>query len=160
MQCLISVLGGVRSTVFASLFVITLSVLGRQIIQYNHQHIACLREKQLASQAIAHALVEQRALEQRDALQMAAIGEQYEQIKAAANDVEAKLLNRVHSGALQLRRIWSDCGPLPQTRASPAERDAASADRAALAAAVIRAGRDADDQIKACQAVIKAQHGQ
>jgi len=40
--------------------------------------------------------------------------------------------------------------------AATAERDAASANRDALAAAIVRAGRDADQQLAACQAVIRA----
>ena len=155
MSTLIATLGGIRASIFACLFVVTLSVLDIQTARWDHQQRAWLRERLVASQAVAQAVTQQREMERRHAIEMAAIGERYEQDKAAAEAVELDVVNGLRTGTVRLRRSWTRCQQqLSQASATPNKRDASPSDRATLAAAVIRAGRDADDQIKACQAVI------
>ena len=157
MPAIIAVLGGARASIFACLFVVTLSVLGIQTARWDHQQRVWLREKLAASQAVAQAVTRQREMERRHAVEMAAIGERYEQDKAGAEAVERDVVNGLRTGTVRLRRSWTRCQQqLSQPSAPTGERDAPTADRTALAAAVIRTGRDADDQIKACQAVIGA----
>ena len=158
MSTLIAMLGGIRASVFASLFFITLSVLSIQTTRWERQQRAWLREKLAASQELVEAVTRQREMERRHAVEMAAIGERYEQDKAGAEAVERDVVNGLRTGTVRLRRSWTRCQQqLSQPSAPTGERDAPTADRTALAAAVIRAGRDADDQIKACQAVIGAE---
>ena len=158
MSTLIATLGGIRASIFACLFVVTLSVLGIQTARWDHQQRVWLREKLAASQELVEAVTRQQEMERRHAVEIAAIGERYEQDKVAAEAVELDVLNGLRTGTVRLRRAWTRCQQqLSQTSAATSERHASPSDRAALAAAVIRAGRDADDQIRACQAVIGAQ---
>ena len=123
---------------------------------WDQQQRAWLREKLAASQAVEQAVTRQREMERRHAVEMAAIGERYEQDKAAAQSLELDVLNGLRTGTVRLRQAWTRCQQqLSQTSATPSKRDASPSDRATLAAAVIRAGRDADNQIKACQAMIQ-----
>ena len=158
MPAIIAVLGGARASIFACLFLITLGVLGIQTARWDHQQRAWLREKLAASQELVEAVTRQREMERRHAVEMAVIGERYEQDKAAAEAVELDVVNGLRHGTVRLRRAWTRCQQqLSQASAATSKRDAPSSDREALAAAVIRAGRDADDQIRACQAVIGAE---
>ena len=156
MSTLITALGGIRASVFACLFLITLGVLGIQTARWDHRYAIWQRERLEASQAVAQAATQQREMERRHVVEMAEIGARYEQDKAAAEAVELDVVNGLRHGTVRLRRAWTRCQQqLSKTSAPTGGRDASTADRAALAAAVIRAGRDADDQIKACQVVIK-----
>ena len=156
MPAIITVLGGVRATVFACLFLVSLGALGIQTARWDRHQRAWLREKLAASQELVEAVTRQREMERRHAIEMATIGERYEQDKAAAEAVERDVVNGLRTGTVRLRRSWTRCQQqLSQTSAATSKRDASPSDREALAAAVIRAGRDADDQIRACQAVIR-----
>ena len=155
MPAIITVLGGTRATLFLSVFLITLSALVVQTVRCNQQRTIWLGEKLAASQALAQAIAKQREIERNHAIAIAAIGEHYEHDKAAAAVLETMLQTNLRNGVVRLRRPWRDCDQqLSPSRAPAAKRDASTPDRAALAGALVRAGRDADDQIKACQAVI------
>jgi len=89
---------------------------------------------------------------------LAAIGETHEQARAAAPAVADAVVADLRAGNLRLRDGWASCETQRLSDASTAarERDAAAERRAEFAGAVVRAGRDADDQLAACQAVIRA----
>lgn len=112
--------------------------------------------------ATATAAVDQvndtRATEHAQADKMAAIGESHEKDRAAAPAVADAVVAGLRSGALRLRNDLAACHTdlLSQTAAGVLERDAAAQRRAEFAGAVVRAGRDADDQLRACQAVVAA----
>ena len=155
MPGIITVLGGTRVTLFLSVFFITLSALLVQTMRFNQQRTLWLGEKIAASQALAQAIAKQREIERQHVIAIAAIGEHYEHDKAEAAVLEAILQTNLRNGAVRLRQPWRDCNQqLSQSRPPTGQRDASTPDRAALAGALVRAGRDADDQIKACQAVI------
>lgn len=156
MPLIITLLGGLRATVFASLWVITLGGLAVQSQRFAHSQSLRQAEKVQEAQTAAAMAARWREAERRHAQALAMIGEQHEQERAAAQAVEAALLEQLRGGAVRLRRAWR-CAqqPLPKSRATTGQRDAPAPDRDALAAAIVRAGRDADDQMKACHAVIK-----
>jgi len=110
------------------------------------------------NRALADALEKARAIEHQLTAELANIGEHHAQQQHAAPAVEAGILADLRAGTLRLRREWQRCETdrVSDLAAATAERDAAAADRDALAAAIVRAGRDADQQLSACQAVIRA----
>lgn len=99
-----------------------------------------------------------RATEHAQADKMAAIGESHENDRAAAPAVAVAVAADVRAGDLRLRDGWASCETqrLSDSAAAALERDAAAQRRAEFAGAVVRAGRDADDQLRACQAVVAA----
>lgn len=101
---------------------------------------------------------ETRATEHVQADKMAAIGESHEKDRAAAPAVADAVVADLRSGALRLRNDLAACHTnlLSQTAAGVLERDAATQRREEFAGRVVRIGRDADDQLRACQAVVAA----
>ncbi|WP_312327914.1 hypothetical protein [Stenotrophomonas sp.] len=99
-----------------------------------------------------------RVIERAQAQDVAAIGVKHEEDRTAAASVPAAVAAELRSGQLRLRDGWASCETQRLSDASAAafERDAAAKRRADFAGAVVRAGRDADDQLRACQAVIAA----
>lgn len=99
-----------------------------------------------------------RATEHHQANTMASIGALHEQDRAAGPAVAEAVVAELRAGSLRLRNGWAGCETqrLSDAAAATAERDAATERRAEFAGAVVRAGRDADDQLKACQAVVAA----
>ena len=112
--------------------------------------------KQLTSQVLAEQGA--RALEQTKGQELAKIGAKHEQDREAAEAVPAAVAADVRNGDLRLRQEWAGCETrlLSQAAASAVERDALAQSRAELAGAVVRVGREADDQLAACQAVVTA----
>lgn len=105
---------------------------------------------------------ETRATEHHQADTMAIIGAKHEEDRAAAPAVADAVVADLRSGALRLRHDLAAChtGLLSQTAAGALERDAATERREEFASRVVRIGRDADDQLRACQAVIAADRRQ
>ena len=103
-------------------------------------------------------LVETLETERIRAAELAVIGDQLEKDRTDAETVPAAVVADLRAGALRLRREWQGCETrrLSEATASTIERDEATASRDAAAGAVVRVGRDADDQLRACQAVILA----
>lgn len=99
-----------------------------------------------------------RAIEHSQANSMADIGAKHEDDRAAAATVPDAVVADLRADRLRLRDGWASCETqrLSETVASTSERDAAAQRREEFAGAVVRAGRDADDQLRACQAVIAA----
>ena len=99
-----------------------------------------------------------RALEQNKGQELARIGAKHEEDREAAAAAPAAVVAGVRSGELRLRDGWASCETqrLSDAAAAAAERDEAAQRRAEFAGAVVRVGRDADDQIRALQAVIRA----
>jgi len=101
---------------------------------------------------------ETRALERTQAGALATIGAKHEEERAAAPAVADAVVADLRSGALRLRNDLAACHTnlLSQTAAGALERDAATQRREEFAGRVVRIGRDADDQLRACQAVVVA----
>lgn len=115
--------------------------------------------KQLAGQV--EAVQGARIIEQSQGQALANIGAKHEEDRTAAEAVPAAVAADLRNGNVRLRKEWAGCETrlLSQAVASTVERDALAQSRAELAGAVVRVGRDADDQLAACQAVIKADRG-
>lgn len=114
-----------------------------------------------ASAAWQHAEGQQRAAratEQQAGQTLATIGEEHEQDRQAAEAVPDAVVADLRAGNLRLRQEWAGCETqrLSESAASARERDALTASRDALAGDLVRVGRDADDQLRACQAVVQA----
>lgn len=99
-----------------------------------------------------------RATEQSAAADLAEIGTRHEEDRAHAETVPAAVAADLRAGNLRLRREWAGCETqrLSDAAAATAERDALAASRDEAAGRIVRIGRDADDQLRACQAVIFA----
>jgi len=111
-----------------------------------------------AAQGEARAQEQPRTAEQASVRALADIATQHEEDRREAETVPAAVAADLHAGNLRLRREWAGCETqrLSDAAAATRERDALAANRDALAGAIVRAGRDADDQLRACQAVIQS----
>lgn len=116
------------------------------------------RQQTKSSAAQVAQINETRAAEHKQANTLAAIGAKHEEDRAAAEAVPAAVVADLRAGTLRLRDGWASCETqrLSDAVASTSERDASAQRRADFAGAVVRAGRDADDQLRACQAVVRA----
>ncbi|MDU1661329.1 MAG: lysis system i-spanin subunit Rz [Stenotrophomonas maltophilia] len=99
-----------------------------------------------------------RAVEHRQADSLATIGAKHEEDRTAAATVPAAVVADLRAGRLQLRDDLATCNTarLSEAVAGAVERDAHAQLRAEVAGDLVQIGRDADDQIRACQAVIAA----
>ncbi len=119
---------------------------------------AQFREQAGVRSAVAEQVNQARATEHTQAETMATIGAKHEEDRAAAPAVADAVVADLRSGALRLRNDLAACHTdlLSQTAAGTIERDAATQRREEFAGRVVRIGRDADDQLRVCQAVIQA----
>ncbi|MBH1380125.1 MULTISPECIES: lysis system i-spanin subunit Rz [Stenotrophomonas] len=115
-------------------------------------------QRAAGAQALADQVNQTRASEQSKALQLAVIGAKHEEDRTTAATVPAAVVAGVRDGSLQLRDDLATCNTarLSEAVAGAVERDAHAQLRAEVAGALVQIGRDADDQVRACQAVIAA----
>jgi hypothetical protein len=102
------------------------------------------------------------AIERRRAADMAKLADQYEQDKRNAKADQDRLAADLRAGNVRLRSLWQGCeatSRVSATGGSSGDPDAAAADRGESAARIVRAARDADDQIKRLQEVIRKDRG-
>lgn len=120
--------------------------------------LADSRKEVAESRAETAAHVAARTAEHEQADKLAAIGAKHEEDRAAAPSVADALVADLRAGNVRLRKEWAGCETqrLSEASAAAVERDALAQRREQLAGAVVRVGRDADDQLAACQAVIRA----
>ncbi|HBC50710.1 MAG TPA: hypothetical protein DC051_05720 [Stenotrophomonas maltophilia] len=99
-----------------------------------------------------------RAIEYAQAETLATIGAKHEEDRTAAATVPAAVVADLRAGRLQLRDDLATCNTarLSEAVAGTIERDQAGQLRADVAGALVQIGRDADDHVRACQAVIAA----
>lgn len=116
--------------------------------------------QQLAGQV--EAVQGARQAEQAKGQALAGIGAKHEEDRKAAEAVPAAVVADLRADVLRLRQHWAGCETraLSEAAAGAVERDALAELRAEAAGAVVRVGRDADDQLRACQAVIRADRSQ
>ena len=103
-----------------------------------------------------------RKHEQADAQANARIAEAYEKGKQDAEAAGKRVADNLIAGNLKLRKRWQGCEATDRvsdaaTRA--AESDAEAADRAESAGRIVRAAREADEQIKGLQDILRAERG-
>ncbi|MBB3802067.1 hypothetical protein FHR47_002315 [Xanthomonas arboricola] len=120
------------------------------------------RQQASASAAEAQQVNDTRATEHAQADALADIGAKHEQDREAAPAVAAAVVAGLRDGNLKLRDGWASCETqrLSEATAGTRERDEAAQRREEFAGRIVRIGRDADDQLRACQAVIAADRQQ
>jgi len=119
-------------------------------------------QRAAGTEAVADQVNHTRATELSRALQLADIGAKHEEDRVAAEAVPAAVVADLRAGRLQLRDDLATCSTslLSQAVAGAVERDAHAELRAEVAGAAVQIGRDADDQVRASQAVIRADREQ
>lgn len=113
------------------------------------------------SKVEAKAADEARAKERSQSDAMAKIGEKHELDRQAAEGVADSVVADLRAGNYRLRNELASCetSRLSSAAASASERDAGAISREEIAAAAVRIARDADDQLRACQAVVRTYDG-
>lgn len=103
-----------------------------------------------------------RATEHKQAGALAEIATEHEEDRRDAEAVPDAVAADLRAGNLRLRHGWAGCETqrLSDAAASAVERDALAASRAEFAGAVVRVGRDADDQLRSCQEIVRADRSQ
>ncbi|WP_223485322.1 lysis system i-spanin subunit Rz [Stenotrophomonas indicatrix] len=116
------------------------------------------RQQASASAAQVQQVNQTRATEHDQAAALATIGAKHEEDRTAAEAVPAAVVADLRTGNLQLRDDLATCNTarLSEAVAGTIERDAHAQLRAEVAGALVQIGRDADDHVRACQAVITA----
>lgn len=115
-------------------------------------------QRAAGAEAAAAQVNQTRATEHAQAETLAAIGAKHEEDRAAAETVPAAVVADLRAGRLQLRDDLATCNTarLSEAVAGAVERDQAAQLRAEVAGALVQIGRDADDHVRACRAVIAA----
>ena len=134
--------------------VVALAATGVQTMRLHYVEGRNAVLAQALGKATADAQIAARKAEAEKAQAIAAIADKYEQDKRDADEAQKRLVGDLRAGAVKLQDRWRGC--VSDAAATAAERDAAAADRDASAARVVRAARDADDQIRALQEIVKA----
>jgi len=115
-------------------------------------------QRAAGAEAVAAQVNQTRATEHAQAEALATIGAKHEEDRTAAATVPAAVVADLRAGRLQLRDDLATCSTslLSQAVAGAVERDAHAELRAEVAGAAVQIGRDADDHVRASQAVIAA----
>lgn len=118
-------------------------------------------QRAAGAQAVTAQVNQTRATEHAQAETLATIGAKHEEDRTAATTVPAAVVADLRTGRLQLRDDLATCSTslLSQAVAGAVERDAHAELRAEVAGAAVQIGRDADDQLRACQAVVEESGG-
>lgn len=111
-----------------------------------------------ASEARVRALSDVIETERAAAKRANKIAAQYEQDKTDAEVAAKRTADDLRAGNLRLRNQWQGCR-VPQSNGTSGEPDASADDRAASAARIVQAARDADSQIRGLQALIQSDRG-
>ena len=111
-----------------------------------------------AAEAARQTEADARAAEQNKGQAMANIGSTHEEDRRDAESVPAAVVAAVQSGDLRLRDDLARCHTdrLSDAATGAGERHATAELRAEVAGDLVRVVRDADDQLRACQAVVIA----
>lgn len=119
-------------------------------------------QRAAGAEAVADQVNQTRATEHAQAETLATIGAKHEEDRTAAATVPAAVVADLRTGRLQLRDDLATCSTslLSQAVAGAVERDAHAELRAEVAGAAVQIGRDADDHVRASQAVIRADREQ
>ena len=112
-----------------------------------------------ASEARAKALSEVIETERAAAKRANEIAAQYEQDKINAKADAKRIVADLRTGNLRLRKLWEGCQAerVPQADRAAGQPDASADDRAESAGRIVRAAREADDQIRALQDFIRSE---
>lgn len=116
------------------------------------------RQQAGASAAVVEQVNKARVTEHTQADTMAIIGAKHEEDRAAAETVPAAVVAELRAGTVRLRHDLATChtGRLSEAAAGAVQRDAPADLGVTVAGPAIGIGRAADDQLRACQAVVAA----
>jgi len=116
------------------------------------------RQQAGASAAVVEQVNKARVTEHTQADTMAIIGAKHEEDRAAAETVPAAVVAELRAGTVRLRHDLAAChtGRLSEAAAGAVQRDAPADLGVTVAGPAVGIGRDADDQLRSCQAVIVA----
>ena len=116
------------------------------------------RQQASASSAQVQQVNQSRATEHAQAETLATIGAKHEEDRTAAEAVPAAVVAGLRSGNLRLRDDLATChtARLSEAAAGAVERDARAELRPEVVGAAVRIVTDAEDHVRACQAVIAA----
>lgn len=158
MSAIVALLGGWRATAFA---VIALAALAfADYTRQRLQHAQADYARQQLAMADAALVAERyaRAIEAERAKRSAAIAESYEKGKSDAEVTAVRVVDDLRTGALRMRHQWAACETdrLSAATAAASQPDAAADDRASSAGRIVRAAAQADAQIAALQALVRA----
>ncbi|WP_333628269.1 lysis system i-spanin subunit Rz [Stenotrophomonas cyclobalanopsidis] len=119
-------------------------------------------QRAAGAEAVVEQVTQTRDTEHQQADTVATIGEKHEQDRSAAEAVPDAVVADLRAGNLRLRHDLAACHTdrLSEAAAGAGERDAPADLGVTLAGPAVRIGRDADDQLRACQAVIRADRGE
>ena len=114
------------------------------------------------AEAAQKAEADARAAERRFTQDMADIGSTHEEDRRDAEGVPAAVVADLRAGTLRLRDDLARCHTdrLSDAATGAGQRDATAELRAEVAGDLVRVVRDADDQLRACQAVVMADRTQ
>ncbi|WP_121040197.1 lysis system i-spanin subunit Rz [Stenotrophomonas rhizophila] len=115
-------------------------------------------QRAAGAEAFATHVNDARQVEHTQGHRMATIGAKYEEDRAAAETVPAAVVAELRAGTVRLRHDLATChtGRLSEAAPGAVQRDAPADLGVTVAGPAIGIGRDADDQLRACQAVIAA----
>ena len=126
--------------------------LWRYEVGRKHAILAAEGKAQLQAQIAA------RTHEQQDAANSAKIADAYEQGKRDAEAAGKSVTDGLRAGTVRLRKQWQGCeSRLSDPPAGAAEPDATAADRNESAGRIVRAAREADEQIKGLQDILRSE---
>lgn len=116
------------------------------------------RQQASAAAGVVDQVNQTRTTEQTQAATMATIGAKHEEDRTAAEAIPAAVVAELRAGTVRLRHDLAACHTdrLSKAAAGATERDAPTDLGVTVAGPAIGIGRDADDQLRACQAVIAA----
>ncbi|WP_293705532.1 hypothetical protein [Stenotrophomonas sp. UBA7606] len=108
------------------------------------------------AKAETKAVEQARSVERQQNERLHEIGTQYEAKRSENESLPSTVVAQLNDGTLQLRKQWAACetSRLSDATAAAIERDALAELRRKDQGDLVRAGRGADDQIRACQAVV------
>lgn len=131
---------------------------------YGSEHTAAAKDRDFQSHLKADRAAELEATQQARAREtalstaIAAVDAAYQQGKQEAQRENDKLVADLRTGAVRLRDRWQQCeAGLSDVTAGAGGTDAGADDRAASAARIVRAAREADARIKALQVILRAE---
>lgn len=115
-------------------------------------------QRAAGAEAAAAQVNQTRATEHAQAETLAAIGAKHEEDRAAAEAVPAAVVADLRSGNLRLRNDLAIChtARLSEAAAGAVERDARAELRPEVVGAAVRIVTDAEDHVRACQAIVAA----
>jgi len=110
------------------------------------------------SHKMVEAVEQARSVEHQQNERLHEIGAAYEAKRSENESLPSTVVAQLNDGTLQLRKQWAACetSRLSDATAAAIERDALAELRRKDQGDLVRIGRDADDQVRACQETVEA----